>query len=364
MSSNWDSFGRLIELDLFFKDVSNRSAGIYANGRNRIELKIAVQILDRNNNPLILTENDLKDQIYFCDYEDGRPLESKWTVSNTSNEYTQPIRLRNARSIESVNDISRNTVYISKFLSCTVRDSEKTFAVAIDVPGIGKFDTTKNGTNTRNGADDRSDNTFKSPSKLTISALPEILYTENDLIIVKAIERNKKQYKMVSTYDPADGKEYNVHYDNYYITVENGLKRVNIHEYGGEPNNRWISKFDSENHNPHIIVMHPFNTGKKTETFGFSKHKETWEIDLIFVHPLAWVEFNLSQEVTYNDRPNALCITHMYFGCGAEWKLPPWVKFHGFEFDTWFDLYDVYGNHGQFKPVFSDDKQLIEIRMK
>ncbi|XP_055303355.1 uncharacterized protein LOC129569009 [Sitodiplosis mosellana] len=382
MASVWDNFSKLAELSLNFKDLSGTTGGIYANGRNRIEVQIAVRVLGsftENGNtvtkPITLTENDLKDNIYFCDYLTGGPLDSKWTVWDSANEYTKGFRTRQSVSTQQSNSITKsldteavhvtvNAVgtnpdvgYISKYFSCTKGNSEKTFAVGINIPGVGNFDTSKNGTTTWNGPGGVGKSRFISPAALTVTATPELVYAEKNLIIEKAYRRNETKKRAVfKSY--ASGwyatKEFEAYYDNYYITVENGIQRIDLHSYGGEPTNKWIAELTSNHNNQHMIVVHPFGTGQQTNTFGFWGTVNNGSMNY---------NFELEQYVTFNDRPGAFCISQLTFMCNSIWDLPDGVGIGGWTFNNWFDLYDTYGNHGRFKPVYDDSHQFIEIHL-
>lgn len=109
------------------------------------------------------------------------------------------------------------------------------------------------------------------------------------------------------------------------------------------------------------MVVHPFNTGTRIEKFGFHQ-SATWS----YVISKHVADFDLTQEVTFNDRPNELCISQLTFQCGEgdAWELPNNVDLGSWSFNAWFHIYDNYGNHGQFKALFSDDKKLIEINNK
>lgn len=64
--SIWDKFYRLDILDIgFYDNTSAQKATIYANGKNQVEFYIKIKIVDKNNNPIDIPDNELIKNIYL-----------------------------------------------------------------------------------------------------------------------------------------------------------------------------------------------------------------------------------------------------------------------------------------------------------
>jgi hypothetical protein len=180
--SVWDKFNKLAKLDFDYEGVTpGKIPEIYANARNQLDIAISVEVRDSDDKPLNLKEEDFKDLIYFCDYITGEKLNSSWSISNNANDYTKPVTPSDYR-VNKV--ISPGIIYINRYLSCSKSNIEKTFSVGINIPGIGDFNTSKNGTNTPNGPKGGTGSPFKFPKSLTISTLHPIDYNNTENIII------------------------------------------------------------------------------------------------------------------------------------------------------------------------------------
>lgn len=151
----------------------NETAKIYANSRHRVESIISVDILDIDGNKFNISNDELKEKLYFCDPITGERINSPWIIYNNPNEYTV---VSNTQSIASSNSIR----YIHKYISCLefgTNEHTQQFSVGISVPGIGEFDTSQNGTKTKNCAQGDSGSVFKSPKSMELKGLRPIDYS-------------------------------------------------------------------------------------------------------------------------------------------------------------------------------------------
>lgn len=183
--STWDGkgFNKLANLGLRYRDSSSSSSCIYANGRNQVAITISVVIYDSNNEPLKLEAEELKDLIYFNNPSDGGSLHSGLHFSDTKGEYEKPISFSNQFSEENTEgpelqeiEPRAGEIYITKYLDCSENYLINQFSVGINIPGVGKFDTSNNGTNTLNGPNGETGGPFKSPQALNIYTQPAINY--------------------------------------------------------------------------------------------------------------------------------------------------------------------------------------------
>lgn len=195
--SVWDKFNKLTKLDFNYEGVApGITPAIYANSKNQVDIVISVEVKDVDGEPLNLKKEDFKDLLYFCDYITGEKINSPWSISNNINEYTKPVLLSNSH-------IDKKSIsgpqYIHRYLSCSESNIQKVFSVGIHVPGIGDFNTSKNGTNTPNCPKGGSGSPFKSPKSLIISTLPPIDYSLRENIKVINMPESIDDFDKVAT---------------------------------------------------------------------------------------------------------------------------------------------------------------------
>lgn len=181
-NNDWDSFNKLVKLDIV-----SAATKMYANSRNNIELNITVDIVDKNNEKIHVDVAKLRRHLYICDYVTGEKIGSPWNFSDDSNEYT----IRFVAGSLLFMSKSTDFTYIKKYIYATLNDPKTlTFSVGIDIPGVGPFDTSLNGTSTLNGPKGESGSVFKSPKSLQIEALRPIDYSlhENLTLDIGAFE--------------------------------------------------------------------------------------------------------------------------------------------------------------------------------
>lgn len=179
---NWADFGRLT--DLYFDIVGGAQQCIpncYANGRHNLEIIITVGIRNLEGNNLTITEEELKSQVFICDSITGENLNTSWTISNESNEYT--VKVVTDASMRKYDSLR----YVQKFISCSklnTPDFVQHISVGINIPGIGKFNTSRNGTSTMNCGQGESGSVFDSPKESSIRLVRAIDYGLRENIIV------------------------------------------------------------------------------------------------------------------------------------------------------------------------------------
>jgi len=345
-------FGKLTTLYHRYKGDPSDTVVLFANGLNQVEVEVTIKLHDKKNDPWI--PSNVKDWIYFCDFESGETINSTWTVSEQANDYTRHVGGVQAELSSDVTKAS-DVVLISKYLSSSERDSRIIFAVGINIPGIGKFDTSRFGTDTINGQGG-SGSKFNSPSKLNLASRPEIRYTPANTNIDKTL--NLEESKNEAFYDVGITftKTFKCNYDNYYISLDNGIRNANIHGYGSiDGNSAWISAHSSYHDDQHMIVAHPFNFNDSSDRrqFGYVDRVH-WSIG-------AYCDLHLQQDVTFNIHKESICFTQMTFLTGDGWEIPDNVGTKEYHFDTWFEIWDYYGNYGKFNVKFTADHQFIDI---
>lgn len=180
--SNWSDFNRLDTLKVSFLDSSTaKSAAIFANGRNQVQIIVQVKILGRDNKPLDFTAAQLVKQLRLVNYSSGSTLSSSWSSSSVSQGYEgayQYSPTRDSDEGEQVPSSETRDDFVILYVSSTTTSIETDIAVEIDIPNVGKFSTTANGTSTINAPAGSNGSVFRSPSYVHVSAIKPLNYSE------------------------------------------------------------------------------------------------------------------------------------------------------------------------------------------
>lgn len=249
--STWDSFGKLTKLDFAYNDVvPGVIPQIYANSRNQVEIIISVKAEDNSNGHgrLNLTKDDFyigeasennegKALLYLCDPITGEKIISPWKLSNEINDYTKAV---NHDSHHRAKREDSEITYVRAYLSCSESNISKNFSIGIHIPGVGDFNTSQNGTRTKNVPKGKSGSVFKSPKLLSISTLYPINYSlSNDLPISKKFD-----------------------YDNFKKVVSDMKYKVTTYSQG-QPGDRVTShSYEYEGESSYSYATIELNTGR------------------------------------------------------------------------------------------------------
>lgn len=187
----WDGegFDSLSILNFSFKESAKSQAHIYANGSNQVEVVVKIRILDKENTPLKIKPEEINDLIYFVNYTDGTEIK-ELEFANEPSEYVKPLLYRSHASKRETGEesslppeeLNSSIIFVSKYISSSVSSIEKQIAVGIDIPGVGKFDTSLDGTDTKNGPEGDAEprNFFKSPRSLIIKTESPVDYSQKE----------------------------------------------------------------------------------------------------------------------------------------------------------------------------------------
>ncbi|HDC4501908.1 hypothetical protein [Enterobacter kobei] len=186
---SWSNFGKLNSLNIHFAESpSSFAAEIYGNSennviRNQVEVIIEVDLSDIDYNPLDVSASDITNALSLCDYETGSPLLSPWIASSERGDYVRAIGYSTV--VKSHHHSKKNVkTFISLFISCSEYPNTRSIAVNIDIPGVGPFNTSKNGTPTLNGPNGETGGVFKSPSQVTVTSVATVDYSRPENISV------------------------------------------------------------------------------------------------------------------------------------------------------------------------------------
>lgn len=170
----WGYFAKLVKLDV----KCNGDTILYVNGKHKMDITITVDIRNDKNQKLKLSPYDFADKLYLCDYETGNGVHWDWKLTDGS-------------SNDATNESYGNLIYLYMSITCANWDPkwlEDTIfmAIGLQVPDIGAFDTSRNGTNTINQAkySFETGTQFKSPKFFSIDIRRKIDYSTPDNISI------------------------------------------------------------------------------------------------------------------------------------------------------------------------------------
>ncbi|EOB7508095.1 hypothetical protein ACIWZF_001642 [Providencia stuartii] len=219
---NKKTFGLLYTLKIQFQNMPSFSSGfIYANKKNQIEILITVDAISEDGEPYFNNEREVQDATYLCSFFDGKPLNQNWQISNEKGPFCKAVKYDTTlsrREPPTLRTITRSTFQISKFISFDIVNPALEIAVGINIPGIGNFDTSMNGTPTLN-----SGSVFKSPSRISVSRISPIDYTDNRNVMV--IDKGWK-YIMTDALFRNGSNRHSSSYRNYAAIIR--YKKISI----------------------------------------------------------------------------------------------------------------------------------------
>lgn len=191
MSNSWKNFKKLNTLSLGFAESLAKQAAIFGNDKNQVEILVTLSMEGTDNQPLEISQEELLNAIYLCDYRTGEILSSPWTYNSKPNEFNRAVSYQNIATIDqnlSSVEEQAGKLNVRLYVSADSSAPNGIIAVGIRVPGVGDFDTTEDGTDVLNGPGGKSGSPFKNPKYLNITALPAIDYSEINNLEVTADE--------------------------------------------------------------------------------------------------------------------------------------------------------------------------------
>lgn len=189
MNDSWDDFKKLNTLTVEFAKSTARQATIFANGKNQVEVLVSISMQATDGKELNISIDELKNALYLCNYHTGNKLPLALEASYDEQEYNRAVTYQNVYLAGDKIKLSDNDIissdssqigitYISFYLSCKALMDSYTIAVGINVPGVGAFDTTANGTETPNSPKGEKGSVFKNPKYVNVNFLVPINYSD------------------------------------------------------------------------------------------------------------------------------------------------------------------------------------------
>ncbi|GLB11027.1 hypothetical protein AtubIFM57258_007441 [Aspergillus tubingensis] len=297
---------------------------IFANGQMQARINVRIQAtIPGTDKDYQLTESDLQ-SLKLIDYNTKQELTGNWNYSRVEREeflHTMPGEYT-AAPVEPIADDSQTVVL---WVSSAVIDDKR---IGAQITELGE--TTAIVTTTGGYFD----------SSITIDAIRPITYTINEVTVTREDTAAGYWYKDVLYGTNWTNYRYAWDQDNYYVQSKKyPFVKVDRHKvdidgtqqpyasynyfrdafaYMGLGNDRDVS-----------IFFMPQMGGSTTTTRGVLAKNSYNNIATL-------------ASVKVNQRNNQLCLTRILFGNG-------WVSwFSNWQQDTWFTIYDEYGNYGHF----------------
>lgn len=341
MSAN-DDPNQVDSVELTIMAVSgNTRPEIYGNGRHQVAIEImakAKKTDEKTGEEKVLNfskETWIK-HLYLRFAESDEKLNwngtEGWCYTDVKNNFSEEIVPRALSSNGPSDGPSAGSAIIIYYVY-TKLSGIKRISVSFDNDNGKHFTTSDNA----EGAERMS---------IPITAVNEIVYTVNDLRMDK-VSSEPGQFAFFDPYT-LNVKHYSCHYDNFYINLTNKLKIVQSQTVDYFPENdkrRWLTQYrrapnTNGGNDQYMLAAHPFNTGPQKASFGFDNSTQNGFV------------IGMRQTVNFNERPNEICFTHLYFGTSdIVFYKNAENAFDAKEFkrdQMWFDLYDQYGNYGKF----------------
>ncbi|ECF7068454.1 hypothetical protein XS74_22880 [Salmonella enterica subsp. enterica] len=223
MTSVWDNFGKLVTLKITFPQNSTaKKATIFGNGNNQVPVTINCHVKDKDNADITLTKDELLKVVSLVNYSTGEKIAFDggrsdikwWNYSETESDFSTPLGY-GLTEVNKVSDVLDSDDYVTLYVSATdiLAETEIDIAVQIDVPGVGPFNTTAEGTETKNGPDGKEGSVFKAPSFVHVLARLPVDYSRLDNLHLQQ-----------SPWDPVSNQNFTVHdyiIDGAYFEKDN-----------------------------------------------------------------------------------------------------------------------------------------------
>lgn len=224
--SVWDDFYRISVLKVeFIQNSSAKNATIYGNGNNQVAVVLHATVLGKDNQPLNIPQDELLEATHLINYTTGAKLNYKgnvydnspWEYSDVDKGYANPVNY-GSEVQESQENKTEGAFTIIYYVSASQLSSGLDVAAGINIPGVGEFNTTADGTSTKNSPGGATGSVFKSPSFVHVQALGKIDYSLSENVL---LDNNTNSFS--SFHSVVDGM----------LVVHNNWANVDYYNYEG-----------------------------------------------------------------------------------------------------------------------------------
>lgn len=188
--SVWDDFYKLSVLKVnFLQNSAAKNATIYGNGNNQVAVVLHATVLGEDLQPLSIPLNELLEATHLINYVTGEKLNwkgnihdnSPWEYSDVDKGFSNPVNYSSAVPDPQENR-EEGAFTIVYYVSSSQLSSGLDVGAGINIPGVGEFNTTAEGTSTTNNPGGTGGSVFKSPSFVHVQALNKIDYSLKDSV--------------------------------------------------------------------------------------------------------------------------------------------------------------------------------------
>lgn len=380
MNNSLKNFKRLNTLSIGFAKSASNQATIYANGDNQVEILVSLSMQGLDNKPLEISQEELQEVLYLCDYHTGEEIEEPWIISFNENEYNRAVSYQDVvgtkPDLSSVEE-ERGKLYVSLYVSASKIVKDGQIAVGIGVPGVGDFDTSKDGTGIPNAPGGDNGLPFKNPRYVNVKLIKPIDYslvsnTEVRQSTSKVLDKNlmrenfncnNKEYttyndgkieKIIVNIKTRDSKNKFLHYELNYKGIENSdVSKGSIYWHDVLEDAFSVVKGP---HLPAAVIGRDINSYDYQVNFWYSKkdiHLDGW---LVIYGANGDYRCSVKVDDKHKDASDTgIVVLYLY-------KLTvPTRNYRQYKWENVIDdinLYvkDIYGNHGNLILTFDSSR--------
>ncbi|GKZ72782.1 hypothetical protein AnigIFM50267_009162 [Aspergillus niger] len=323
MSDKWE----VMNFSLSTNVQNETEREIFANGKMQAQINVRIKaiVYGTSDTPYQLTESDLE-SLKLIDYSTKEELAGKWKYSREEDEdfvHTMPGQLPSAAPVVPNADGSQTVVL---WVSSTTLGDKRIAAQITELGEKPAIVTTTGGTY---------------DSSITIVAKQPIIYTMDDVTVTREDTAEGFWSKYVTFGNTEKKYTYAWDQDNYYVKsklypfVKVDRKGVDIdgsqQPYASYPTYfRDAFAYMGLGNDRDVSIFFMPQMGRSKTTFRGVRASNSYNDIYSYAN------------VTVNQKSNALCLTRLLFGNG-------WVSWYSnWQPDTWFTIYDQYGNPGYF----------------
>ncbi|KAE8353322.1 hypothetical protein BDV28DRAFT_165011 [Aspergillus coremiiformis] len=318
---------------------SGTSDVLYANGRMQVPVIASIKAIDtKTNNRYQLTDAELQ-KIQLVDYlNTSIEIKGTWFYSTVENEFAHSLGA--SAPVQAAPDDSAQSIY---FWVSTTKVENKNIGARITQPD--KTTVTTHSTSF--------------DSRVTLTGILPVSYTTDNITVRREDTANGK-WQTVSKigWTVTSTQNLNWDQDNYYITMkDHPFLKADIHEYDATGKENGVVQ-DSRLKNcfGYYIVKRDlrlffiWNSGPEVTTTAGVFRSQLYGM-------YESTELRAYTDIKVNQIKNAFCLTRLWFSSQVDLWGKTW------SYDTWFVLYDTFGNSGAFYAK-QNSYNTIEIKNK
>lgn len=211
--NNWEDFFQLDVLNITFRDnYAAKSAEIFANNENQVPVLVEIRILGTDKKPMQFTVGELVNRLKLVNFKTGGEINYAWIVDSKESTYSTPYAYKSIYNSDEVANREKEAInnYVTLYVKTGQIRSED-IAVEIDIPFVGRFSTSSDGTSTKNGPQGLTGGPFKYPSTVHIDSLTPIDYSnglENLAVTGMPTKYSDLTLRKNDVYIYQNGKDY------------------------------------------------------------------------------------------------------------------------------------------------------------